>query len=82
MITTNVRVSKTWENYGNPESPSVINSTSCQHISVIYTLDPQFYRVKLGFTGVYMYIISLILLSNIHCGYSLEPPDSDGSYEY
>ena len=30
-----------------------------------------FYIVKLGFTGVY--IILLFLLSNIGCGYSLEP---------
>ena len=28
--------------------------------------------VKLGFTGEY--IIFLFLLQNIHCGYSLEPP--------
>ena len=35
-------------------------------------LKPHFYIVKLGFTGVY--IIFLILLKNIHCWYSLEPP--------
>ena len=35
-------------------------------------LKPHFYIVKLGFTGVY--IIFLILLKNIYCGYSLEPP--------
>ena len=41
----------------------------------IYNFDllkPYFYIVKLGFTGVY--IIFLILLKNIDCGYSLEPP--------
>ena len=35
-------------------------------------LKPHFYIVKLGFTGVY--IIFLLLLKNIDCGYSLEPP--------
>ena len=35
-------------------------------------LKPQFYIVKLGFTGVY--IIFLISAQNIDCGYSLEPP--------
>ena len=35
-------------------------------------LKPHFYIVKLGFTGVY--IIFLILLKNIDCGYSLELP--------
>ena len=43
-------------------------------------LKPHFYIVKLGFTGVY--IISLILLKNIDCGYSLEPPLRGGSNEY
>ena len=43
-------------------------------------LKPQFYIVKLGFTGVY--IIFLILLKNIDCGYSLEPPRRGGSNEY
>ena len=37
-----------------------------------YPLIPHFYIVKLGFTGVY--IIFLFLLLNIDCGYSLEPP--------
>ena len=48
----------------------------------LYNLDPlkpHFYIVKLGFTGVY--IIFLILLKNIDCGYSLEPPRG-GSNEY
>ena len=35
-------------------------------------LKPHFYKVKLGFTGVY--IIFLISAQNIYCGYSLEPP--------
>ena len=43
-------------------------------------LKPNFYIVKLGFTGVY--IIFLFLLKNIDCGYSLEPPRRGGSNEY
>ena len=43
-------------------------------------LKPHFYIVKLGFTWVY--IIFLILLKNINCGYSLEPPHRGGSNEY
>ena len=43
-------------------------------------LKPHFYIVKLGFAGVY--IIFLILLKNIDCGYSLEPPRRGGSNEY
>ena len=43
-------------------------------------LKPHFYIVKLGFTGVY--IILLILLKNIDCGYSLEPHQRGGSNEY
>ena len=35
---------------------------------VLYPLKPHFYIVKLGFTGVY--IIFLFLLLNIYCGYS------------
>ena len=43
-------------------------------------LEPHFYIVKLGFTGVY--IIFLIYAQNIDCGYSLEPPRRGGSNEY
>ena len=43
-------------------------------------LKPHFYVVKLGFTGVY--IIFLISVKNIDCGYSLEPPRRGGSNEY
>ena len=43
-------------------------------------LKPHFYIVKLGFTGVY--IIFLFLLLNIDCGYSLEPPHRGGSNKY
>ena len=49
----------------------------------LYNIDPlkpHFYIVKLGFTGVY--IIFLILLKNIDCGYSLELPLQGGSNEY
>ena len=43
-------------------------------------LKPDFYLVKLGFTGVY--IIFLISVRNIDCEYSLEPPRRGGSNEY
>ena len=43
-------------------------------------LEPHFYIVKLGFTGVY--IILLISAQEIDCGYSLEPPRRGGSNEY
>ena len=43
-------------------------------------LKPHFYKGKKGFTGVY--IIFLILLKNIDCGYLLEPPRRGGSNEY
>ena len=35
-----------------------------------YPLEPHFYIVKLGYTGVYL--IFLFLLQNTDCGYSLE----------
>ena len=50
-------------------SPLVIMQT-CPYSE--YPLTPHFYIVKLGFTGVY--IIFLFLLLNTDCGYSLEPP--------
>ena len=43
-------------------------------------LEPHFYIVKLGFTGVY--IIFLFLLKNIDCGNLLELPRRGGSNEY
>ena len=43
-------------------------------------LKPHFYIVKLGFTGVF--IIFIILLKNIDCGYLLEPPRRGDSNEY
>ena len=41
---------------------------------------PNFYIEKLGFAGVYLFI--LFLLQNIDCGYSLEPPCQGGSNVY
>ena len=49
----------------------------------LYNFDPfkpHFYTVKLGFTGVLLFL--LFLLKNIDCGYSLEPPRRGGSNEY
>ena len=42
----------------------------------------KFYKVKLGFTGVYIAFFLSFLLKNIECGYSLEPPRWGGSNEY
>ena len=50
------------------------------HLYNFDPLEPHFYTVKLGFTGVY--IIFLISDQNIDCGYSLEPPRRGGSNEY
>ena len=59
----------------------VFEQTSQKHAYINLTpLQPHFYIVKLGFTGVY--IIFLILLNNIDCGYSLEPPRRGGSNVY
>ena len=43
-------------------------------------LTPHFYIEKLGFTGVF--IIFLFLLLNIDCGYTLEPPHSNVYPQY
>ena len=43
-------------------------------------LEPHFYLVKVGFTGVC--IISFISAQNMDCRYSLEPPHRGGSNEY
>ena len=53
-------------------------------------LKPQFYIVKLGFTGVYIiFLISaqkhrlwVLVRTASACGYSLEPPRRGGSNEY
>ena len=53
------------------------------HKTCLYNFDalkPHFNKVKLGFIGVY--IIFLISVQNIDCGYSLEPPHRGGSNEY
>ena len=44
------------------------------------TLKPHFYIVKLGLQGYTLFF--LVLLENIYCGYSLEPPRRGGSKEY
>ena len=43
----------------------------------VYPLIPHFYIVKLGFAGVYLFL--LFLVQNIVCGYSLDPPPRGGS---
>ena len=52
-------------------------------ITCLYNFDPlkpHFYKVILEFTGVY--IIFHILVKNIDCGNTLEPPRQGGSNEY
>ena len=44
-------------------------------------LKPHFYKVKLGFIGVYI-IFFLFQLKNIDYGHSLKPPRQGGSNEY
>ena len=59
------------------------HSSRCITKTYLYNFDPlnpHFYIVKLGFTGVY--IIFLILLKNIDCGYSPEPPHQGDSNKY
>ena len=46
----------------------------------VYTLEPHFYTTKMGYAGVYLFF--LVLLQNIDCGYSLEPPRRGGSNVY
>ena len=57
--------------------------SECITKTYLYNVDPlqpHFYIVKLGYTGVD--IIFLISAQNIDCGYSLEPPPRGGSNEY
>ena len=61
--------------------------TTVKHLFITKTrlynfdpLKPKFYLVKPGFKGIY--IIFLILLKNIACGYSLEPPRRGDSNKY
>ena len=58
--------------------PLLIRTPSIKH-AYIDPLKPHLYLVKLGFTGVYIILISA---QNINCGYSLEPPRWGGSNEY
>ena len=43
-------------------------------------LNPHFYKVKMGFTGIYIFF--LFLLNNIDCGYSLEQHRRGDSNEH
>ena len=82
-----------WQN--NSMEGSVAPANTCQYYKQVknnshyitktrlYNFDPlkpHFYIVKLAFTGVY--IIFLILLKNIDCGYSLELPRWGSSNKY
>ena len=54
-------------------SPSIMKTCPCNK----YPLIPHFSIAKLGYAGVYLFF--LLLLQNIDCGYSLEPPRRGGS---
>ena len=62
---------------------NVVGLPSHHHETRLYNFDPlqpHFYIVKLGYTG--LYISFLISAENIDCGYPLEPPRRGGSNEY
>ena len=46
----------------------------------MYSIEPPFYMVKVGYGGVYLFF--LFLLQNIDCGYSLDSPLQGGSNVY
>ena len=69
---------KTW--YAGLKHDIHIESITKTYLYKFDPLQPHFYIVKLGFTGVH--IIFLILLNNIDCGDSLEPPRRGSSNEY
>ena len=50
------------------------------HPCNVYPRETHFYIVKLGFAGVYLFLVFYI--QNIDCGYSLEPPRRGGSHMY
>ena len=58
---------------------NIVNNSFLLHLYSNDPIKPHCYVVKLGFTGVST--ISLILLENIGCWYSLEPPCRGGSNE-
>ena len=58
-----------------------MNGSSGKRVRVMFTpLNPTFFIAKLGFAGVNLFF--LILLQNIDCGYSLQPPHRGGSNVY
>ena len=57
-------------------------TTSRKHANIILTSLNPTYIVKLGFTGVHVYIIFLISAQKHRLWYSLEPPRRGGSNEY
>ena len=86
MIVSEVREAHRYRLLSQVSRVSVIRVPFCiRHEKNTYIIltpppKPHFYIVKLGFTGVY--IIFLILLKNIYCGYSLELPLRGSSNEY
>ena len=71
-------VSRTSHSENNLTKTQFIIRITCPYNT--YPLKPHFYKVKLGYAGVYLFF--LFLLQNIDCGYSLEPPRRGGSNMY
>ena len=59
---------------------TVVSYITKTYLYNFHPLKPDFYIVKLGFTGAY--IMFLFLLKNIYCGYSLELPRRGGSNKH
>ena len=82
-ITTEQTV-HTWAQYDRYVRFSYIQlqNTVCITKTCLYNFDPlkpHICMVKLGFTGVYIILLTLL---KINCRYSLEPPRIGGSNEY
>ena len=72
------RYCMTWLMFSSSLKPCSFIMKTC--LNNFDPLKPNFYIVKLGFTGYKLFF--LFLLKNIDCGYSLEPPCQGGSNEY
>ena len=82
MYRDQVRIKMGFEDF---RTPTILTQTFLFFITktCLYNFDPlkpHFYIVKLGYTGYILFFI--VLLKNIDCGYSLEPPRRGGSNEY
>ena len=77
MSLTGKQYGQTWK---FPQNLKKTLGLVVKNYTILTPLNPTFYIVKVGFTGVY--IIFLISVQNIDCGYSLELPQQGSSNEY